>query len=1060
MTRFDVYLRKLRETPLDEHTEHTGRSALEALLNQFAAEALAPGISVQHEPKREADKGAPDFKIKRQGMILGYVEVKEIGANLDKILKSDQIAKYRKLSDNIIVTDYLQFIRVNGAGKIIDRQSLAFPSDLEGRTIRVSPDKAEAVGKLLSAFFSSPPQGLQRAQQLALALATRSKLLRDYLVEELIRQERAKEKGRLHALYDVFREQVFHELTIKEFADAFAQMLAYGLFLAKLNTGDDDVIALENVRKFIPGSFRLIRELVRFLEEMQEAEYDDAKWVVDEILSIVNGLAIEGIRDDLSFRQRKTISRKVRAVDEEEHRLFERDPFIYFYEDFLKAYDKDTRKSRGVYYTPPPVVNFIVRAVDDILKDTFNIPEGLADHRRVTVLDFAAGTGTFLLEVMQRIFDNIGGPRAGKADAVVREHMLRNLYGFEYLIAPYTIAHLKLSQYLKDKDHPLEEDERLQVYLTNTLEPVEPQRNAFVPELSNEVEQAQRVKETPILVILGNPPYSGHSKNKGAWITSSIGEYRKGFPDLSKPAQGKWLQDDYVKFIRFAQMKMDGGVYESADENGQMQSLADEGVERGIVGIVTNHSWLDNPTFKGMRKSLMETFDQIRILDLHGNAKKQERAPDGGKDENVFDIEQGVAIALFVKDPALEKGVWHGDLWGERLEKYRALASSDASILRYRLSPGSPEWLFKRQDADAAAAYRKLWSVPAIFGPIGDPAPGIVTTHDEFAISFTAEESREKVSALLQTKSEEEARRLFTLCSTNQWNYKRAINDLKEIDLVKAATKVLYRPFDTRWTVWDRNVAVHRRERVMNHIRCGSIALIYVRQISHSSEAVSVYAHVTNDVTDNRVFLSSKGVAFVSPIYLNNNNTDNRGNLSTSFREYIDRRIGRHYSPEEIFGYIYAVLHAPSYRSRYAEFLRSDFPRIPFPEGSEDFEALSTLGSAVVESHLQPELLRRRGFALYHGRGDHAVEFVRYSSQDRAISINKTQSFRPVPQDVWEFHIGGYQVLDKYLKSRKGRALSLDEINHVAAVADSLAFTIEQMARIDEAYRRAFPDRG
>lgn len=442
--RFDVYLRALRETPLDEHTEHTGRSALESLLKAFATEAFAPGISVQHEPRREGDKGAPDFKMKRQGMILGYVEVKEIGANLDKVLKSDQIAKYRKLSENIIVTDYLHFIRIDAAGKILDRQSLAVPSDLEGRTVRINPDKAEAVGKLLSNFFSSAPQGLQRAEQLALALATRSKLLRDYLAEELIRQDKAKEKGRLHALYDVFREQVFHELTVKEFADAFAQMLAYGLFLAKLNAGDGDVIALDNVRKFIPGSFRLIRELVRFLEEMQEAEYGEAKWVIDEILSIVNGLVLDAIQNDLSFRQRKAISRKVRAGYEEEHRLFERDPFVFFYEPFLKAYDKETRKARGVYYTPPPVVNFIVHAVDDILKGTFKIHEGLADPK-VTVLDFAVGTGTFLLEVMQRIFDNIGGPKVGKADAVVRDHMLKNLYGFEYLIAPYTIAHLKLS---------------------------------------------------------------------------------------------------------------------------------------------------------------------------------------------------------------------------------------------------------------------------------------------------------------------------------------------------------------------------------------------------------------------------------------------------------------------------------------------------------------------------------------------------------------------------------------------------------------------------------------
>jgi N-6 DNA Methylase len=573
--RFDAYLKHLRATPREEHTEHTGRAALETLLNSFASDAMVSGITVQHEPKRQDDKGAPDFKIKRAGMILGYVEVKSIGENLDKVLKSDQIKKYRTLSGNIIVTDYFQFIRIDETGKVMAREALAFPSDLESRTVRIAPEKAEAVALLLSSFFSAAPQGLARAEQLAVALATRSRYLRDFLVEELNRQTEEKDEGRLHGLYDVFRKQIFHDLGLKEFADAFAQMLAYGLFLAKLNAETDDVIELGNVRRFIPGSFSLIRELVRFLEELEETEYQEARWVVDEILSIVNGLAINEIRNDLSFRQRKSISRKVRAGDEEEHRLFERDPFIYFYEDFLKAYDKDTRKARGVYYTPPPVVNFIVRAVDDILKDTFKITDGLADHNRVTVLDFATGTGTFLLEVMQRIFDNIGGPQAGKAEAVVREHMLKNLYGFEYLIAPYTIAHLKLSQYLHDKGHKLSQGERLQVYLTNTLEPVEPQKNAFLPELAQEVEAAQKVKEKPLLVIVGNPPYSGHSKNKGAWISAAIDGYKYTiervqtetdkdgnpiFSDVNKPLgekNPKWLNDDYVKFIRFAQLKMD-----------------------------------------------------------------------------------------------------------------------------------------------------------------------------------------------------------------------------------------------------------------------------------------------------------------------------------------------------------------------------------------------------------------------------------------------------------------------------------------------------------------------
>lgn len=574
---FDTYLRELRETPIDDQTEHTGRAALQKLLNEFAAKAGGRKAAVQHEPKRAAAKGAPDFKVSRSGMILGYVETKAIGENLDKILKSDQIARYKSLSQNIILTDYLHFIWINKDG--LQRESLCHATDLENPRLRLKDDRVAAITKLLEGFFSTAPEGIGRSQQLALALATRSKLLRDYLGEQLIRQHRDHKDGRLYGLFQIFRDQVFHELTLKEFADAFAQMLAYGLFLARLNSNAHPV-TLHNAREYVPGSFRLIRELVDFLAELEKQEYRDVRWVVEEVLSIVNGLDLAAIHDDLSFRRRKAISRKVRASDEEEHRLFERDPFIYFYEDYLHAYDKEASKSRGVYYTPPPIVNFIVRAVDDILKEAFGIRAGLADHKRVTVLDFACGTGTFLVEAFQRIFENIGGPDSARADLIVREHILKNVYGFEYLIAPYTIAHLKLSQYLQDQKHPLKKDERLQVFLTNTLEPIEPQANLLLPAVTAEVRAAQAVKEQPILVITGNPPYSGHSKNKGAWITAQIAKYREGFPELSKPAQGKWLQDDYVKFIRFAQFKM-------------------EAVAEGVVGIITSHSWLDNATFKG-----------------------------------------------------------------------------------------------------------------------------------------------------------------------------------------------------------------------------------------------------------------------------------------------------------------------------------------------------------------------------------------------------------------------------------------------------------------------------
>lgn len=433
---FEKYLLLLRQDR-DDKTEHSDRGALETLLNA-AAHAADSGIRIIHEAKKVPGSGAPDFKIMKAAMILGYVENRTVGENLDQILKSEQIARYKALSNNILLTDYLQFIWIK-AGKVNGREIIAFPGDLEGKPKKTREDRVKAVSDLLRGFFSIAPEGIGRAQQLALALATRSHYLRDFLESELHRQEKEHMEGRLYGLYQIFRDEVFHELALGEFAEAFAQMLAYGLFLAKLNS-EGKAIALVNARQFVPGSFRLIRELVQFLDDLTVPEYVEIRWVVEEILSIINGLNLPAIREDLSFKHRKAINRKMKAKDEEEHRLFERDPFIYFYEDFLAKYDAKMKKSRGVYYTPRPIVNFIVRAIDDILKDTFQIKDGVADHNRVTVLDFACGTGTFIVEVLDRIFENIGGSDSGKANLILRDHMLKNIFGFEYLIAPYTIA--------------------------------------------------------------------------------------------------------------------------------------------------------------------------------------------------------------------------------------------------------------------------------------------------------------------------------------------------------------------------------------------------------------------------------------------------------------------------------------------------------------------------------------------------------------------------------------------------------------------------------------------
>jgi predicted helicase len=808
---------------------------------------------------------------------------------------------------------------------------------------------------------------------------------------------------------------------------------------------------------------------------MDEDEYRPTRWVVDEILSIVNGIDLASIHNDLSFRARKAISRKVKAGDEEEHRLFEKDPFIYFYEDFLKAYDPAMRKGRGVYYTPPPVVNFIVRAIDDILKDTFKIADGLADHKQVTVLDFACGTGTFLLEVFERIFDTIGGPESGLADGIVREHLTKNIYGFEYLIAPYTIAHLKLSQYLRDKGHALDDKERLQVFLTNTLEPVEPQANLWMPALAEEVKGAQAVKDKPILVITGNPPYSGHSKNKGAWISAAIDGYKytvetdTSGKETKKPLgerNAKWLNDDYVKFIRFAQLKMDGGKFEYKDETGIKHVVDLPGVDEGVVGIITNHSWLDNPTFRGMRQSLMRSFDQIYILDLHGSTKKKERAPDGSKDENVFDIEQGVAISLLVKKPGAEKGVWHGDVWGKRLAKYSSLAALSADRVEWqRPKAFEPYYLLTPIDWTGWETYSQGYQISDAMNPDAEKKQifqsanvGLATGRDDVTVQF----SQSDVEAVIKSISagdEGDFKRDFGVEKfSTEWSWKRISKDIASN--AGRFMPLHYRPFDDRQTYYtgQSNGFMSRpRGDIAEHMLDGNIGLITSRMTKGEN-----YAHV--DVTS----LMSEAIC-LSPTTSNNgflfplrvgSGASRTENLSPAFRDYLDARYGEHYDPEQILGYIYAVLHAPTYRARYAEFLRIDFPRIPFAETPEQFEALSVLGWDLIQTHLLKTVPRSKPrLGDYVGKGDHTVEGVIYSPEEATVWINpkRTQGFANVPQAVWDFHIGGYQVIDKYLKSRKGRTLNLDEQTHVGNIAESLNFTIAQMAKIDAEYLKAFP---
>ena len=1039
---FAPYFRAIARLDVAEATEHTLRGPLETLLDALAADTGAD-LRVIHEPKRDAaGLGAPDFKIKRHEAILGYVENKKIGADLDAVLRSDQIRKYTKLSGNIVLTDYLEWLWLKD-GRIAKRERLCAASDVGRRQARLDPDKAEKVAALLAAFLSSPPEKLGNAKKLSEALAVRCHDLRDFLLDELERQNTEQRQGRLYGLYDVFRQDVFHALELKEFADAFAQTLGYGLFLAKLNAGEQAAVTLHDTKQYIPANFALIRELVNFLDELERDEYRGIKWLVEEILSIMNTLDLAAILEDLAFNKSQARSF---APTEEDRRLFAKDPYVYFYEDFLKAYDRETRKARGVYYTPPPVVNFIVRAVNNVLKDTFGIRQGLADRKRVTVLDFATGTGTFLLEVLQQIFETVS---PGVRGHVVREHVLKNLYGFEYLIAPYTVAHLKLSQFLHDRGYTMQPDERLRIYLTNTLEPIAAQANWLLPALSREVEAAQHIKDGPILVITGNPPYAGHSKNTGAWITEKIDTYKTVDGQPLGERNPKWLQDDYVKFIRFAQEKM-------------------EQVEEGVVGIITNHSFLDNPTFRGMRQSLMQTFNQLYVFDLHGNVRKKERTPEGGKDENVFDIEQGVAISLLVKKNGLKRGVYHADLWGRRTEKYKVLLEAKKDTVEWtELNPSPPSRLFIPQDEKLREEYEQGWKVTDIF-PVN--VLGFQTHRDNFAIAYEKADVQQRVKDMLDKSIMNEIlQEKYYIRNNEGWHVSEARASLRETEFQKRnIITCAYRPFDERWCFFGYEFMDRPRRILMSHVVWrDNICLLSPRQIG-----TKIWQHgfiAESPANDCLVSNRTREANYVFPLYLYAPSKGEKGksrlfkdgdpfkgkerieNLSPQFRAFVNEKYGYSHSPEDILGYVYAMFHSLTYRKKYLEFLKNDFPRIPFVSRRKSFETLSALGRELVQAHLLRSVPQE--LIVDVTSGDFAVEQLRYDTRSERLHINKQQHFSPVPRDVWEFHIGGYQVLDQYLKSRKGRTLSLDEIETVQAIVNVLRFTIDQMQRIDACWK-------
>ena len=1016
-----TYIQSLeRELSAGDTTEHTHRTALKILL-----ESLNTDIIATNEPQHITAVGAPDFRIIKNKLAIGYVECKDIGKNLDEALETDQLKRYLHSFHNLLLTDYLEF-RWYVGGKLRLKKTLG---TIVKDKIKQDKDSLQEVADGLISFLNHEPEPISSPKELAGHMARLAHMIREIIIKAL-KQELV--TGSLHAQWQAFRENLIPELSIEQFADMYAQTIAYGLFAARCEMDNGKDFTRQQAAYLIPKTNPFLRKLFNYIAG---PELDESiTWAVDDLSQILALADMEAVLKDFGKSTGKA------------------DPVVHFYETFLKEYDPKTREMRGVYYTPLPVVSYIVRSIDHILKTSFEKPQGLADPS-VLVLDPAVGTATFLYMVMQEIHESvIKQGQIGTWDDYVAKKLLPRLFGFELLMAPYAIAHLKLGRLLKETGYQFQTDQRLGVYLTNTLEEaIKHAETMFAQWITEEANAAADIKKTkPIMIVLGNPPYSGHSANKGKWARELVEAYKKDCPELKKPAQAKWLQNDYVKFLAFGQWRIDQ-------------------TKHGILGFITDNSYLDNATFRGMRKSLLTSFSDIYILNLHGNSNKKEKTPEGGKDENVFDIQQGVAIGVYVKkkEHAGLSTVHYADLWGTRDAKYHTLSESDLSAMIWADHvPDEPQYFFIPMHSPLAGEYNVYWRLADIMNQNGDPAPGIVTTQDEFAISFSEKISEEKVQSFLATKSEDEARNLFKLCSQSQWNYEKAKNELSKGNWIGNIKRILYRPFDVRWTIYDSNVAVHRRDRVMRHMALNNISFVCPRKV----ETSGAWQHIlcANNIVDH-VAVSLKTVDSVFPLYLYPSEGEmqldgctRRPNLNPEFIKAFSAKLGlkfiedgtgallETFGPEDIFNYAYAVFHAPEYRSRYAEFLKIDFPRLPLTASKELFKSLAEKGAVLVSLHLMESPLLNSLITRYEIKGEHLVEKVSYDEITYHVSINKTQYFDSVPPEVWNFHIGGYQVCEKWLKDRKGRKLTINDIAHYQEIVVALKETVSLMREIDK----------
>ncbi|WP_139522282.1 type ISP restriction/modification enzyme [Helicobacter pylori] len=1068
------YLESIKDlTP--EKNELTHRPSLYNLLdklkNHFNKE-----FKIEHEPERKQGS-QPDFRVSYQGLNIGYIENKRAGTDLRKIVESekkDQILKYLELNPNLMLTDYLNFMWVGkdeNNAPLVKREISVASLDELSKPLKPNPQTERDLIELFKSFFNYEAAPITNAKDFATHLSAPTKYLKDALITY-------QKDTQVSSIFKNFKEYLYEELSFEDFSDAFAQTLTYSLFIAKLNHPFEK-INLDNVRSSIPKNFAVIREMADFLKKLDEIK--EIQWLLNEILSLINHVDMDSILKDLND---------------------DKDPYLHFYETFLSAYDPKLRESKGVYYTPDSVVKFIINALDSLLKTHFkDAPLGLKsalDNENIKLLDFATGTGTFLLEAFRKALETrktSDGGTSTKEDKY--QNLLKQFYGFEYLIAPYAIAHLNLSQAFKEEfKKPLKENDALKIILTNTL--IQPSEivahRGLSPIFEKELKSTQKIKKNEnILIITGNPPYSGASSNEGLFewevkatygiepefqtieiekkvkLTDKIKKLLKSIQTqkesnskkdlkalkslhskykLQKEKNPKWLLDDYVKFMRFAQNKI-------------------ESLGHGLFGFISNNAFLDNPTFRGLRRSLLECYDELYILNLHGNARKKEETPQGAKDENVFNIMQGVSINLFVKKAqATKQKIHYYDVYGQRAEKYAFLAQNDLNSINWlELAPREPFYLLIPQETPLLDEYEQGFSVQDMFQVGGT---GICSKRDH-VVFHKDKESLLKLLKDFSTLEPSELRRKYDIGDDSRdWRLNNAIREV-ETNIKRLEEYIVlcqYRPFDYRWTYYTSNsrtflaypvydVFKHMlppppptNPKTPNQTR-KNVALITSRRFCQSQK--SGVGFVSNKISDLRTWTcpGMEGGDYVNPLYHNPNYIEN---FTPEFRSFIDKHYSHHFEPLEVLGYIYALLYSPNYRKRYEDFLKADYPKILFTNNKDLFRVLSLLGIELIGLHvlnqeslnysfekLKDATIGESCYKEVHERNP-IIKKPSHNEPEQRLYINHSAYFRGVSQEIYDYRIGGYCVLDKYLKSHKNEPCDFDHVTNIIKV---IARTIE-----------------